>query len=150
MEHAIRWHIKVNLEKDPTLYSRFKDRLETILNSYKENWEEIVKQLEGLREEMKVERKKDEPFFDLINTYLYNPTETEIEYCRVLTEKTLSIIKDSATIKNFWDKPSEIRTMEGKLQEEINFSNLLILKDRAAELSSELMKLAKNRMDKLN
>ena len=99
---------------------------------------------------MKVERKKDEPFFDLINTYLYNPTETEIEYCRVLTEKTLSIIKDSATIKNFWDKPSEIRTMEGKLQEEINFSNLLILKDRAAELSSELMKLAKNRMDKLN
>ena len=27
MEHAIRWHIKVNLDKDPTLYNRFKDRL---------------------------------------------------------------------------------------------------------------------------
>ena len=45
MEHAIRWHIKVNLDKDPTLYNRFKDRLETILNAYKENWEEIVKEL---------------------------------------------------------------------------------------------------------
>ena len=33
MEHAIRWHIKVNLEKDPTLYNHFKDRLETILIS---------------------------------------------------------------------------------------------------------------------
>ncbi|KAK6024833.1 type I site-specific deoxyribonuclease, HsdR family [Ostertagia ostertagi] len=38
MEHAIRWHIKVNLDKDPALYGRFKDRLEMILNAYKEKW----------------------------------------------------------------------------------------------------------------
>ena len=59
MEHAIRWHIKVNLDKDPSLYKRFKDRLETILNAYKENWEEIVKGLGKLRDEMAEGRKPE-------------------------------------------------------------------------------------------
>ena len=63
MEHAIRWHIKVNLDKDPALYNRFKDRLETILNAYKENWEEIVKELGDLRDEMAEGRKRKRKVF---------------------------------------------------------------------------------------
>lgn len=149
MEHAIRWHIKVNLDKDPTLYRRFKDRLEMILNAYKENWEEITKELSILRDEMKVERKKEEPFFDLMSSFLNQPNETEIEYCKILTEKVLSIIKESALIRNFWNKPAEIRKMEGKLEEEITFSFLNDLKVRAAEISTEIMKLAKNRINNL-
>ena len=145
MEHAIRWHIKVNLEKDPTLYNRFKDRLEMILNSYKENWEEIVKQLTSLRDEMKVERKKEEPFLDLINSFLITPNEEELKYSQVLTEKVLSVITESVQVKNFWNKPSEIRTTEGILEEEIRFGGIISLKTKAAELAAELMKLAKNR-----
>lgn len=146
MEHAIRWHIKVNLEKDPTLYSRFKDRLETILNSYRKNWEEIVKQLEGLREEMRVERKKEEPFFDLINSFLIETNEEKIKYSAVLTEKVLSVISDAVQIRNFWSKKSELRNAEGMIEEEIRFSGIPELNLRAEELAMELMKLAKNRM----
>ena len=149
MEHAIRWHIKVNLDKDPALYSRFKDRLEMILNAYKENWEEIVKQLGALREEMKVERKKEEPFFDLIATYLSKKEIVEIERTKVLTENILYIIKDSALIKNFWNKGSEIRKMEGIVEDELIFSNIDGVKEKAGELTNELMKLAKNRIHEL-
>jgi len=149
MEHAIRWHIKVNLDKDPALYSRFKDRLEMILNSYKENWEEIVRQLGVLREEMKVERKKEEPFFDLISTYLKNSDKGDLEQTRILTEDILILLKDSARIRNFWNKPSEIRTMEGIIEDELIFSNISGIKENAGDLTTELMKLAKNRMHDL-
>jgi len=32
MEHAIRWHIKVNMDKDPALYTLFNERLQRILD----------------------------------------------------------------------------------------------------------------------
>jgi type I restriction enzyme R subunit len=145
MEHAIRWHIKVNLDKDPTLYNRFKDRLEMILNAYKENWEEIVTQLGVLREEMKVERKKEEPFFDLIATFLGDSKDKGSEILKVLTEKIMVILKDSAQIRNFWNKGSERRKMEGIIEEELKFSNISGIKEKAGDLTTELMKLAKNR-----
>ena len=116
-----------------------------ILNAYKENWEEIVNQLGVLREEMKVERKKEEPFYDLIATFLKNTDTTELERTRVLTEKVLAIIKDSAQVRNFWSKGSERRKMEGMIDEELIFSDILGIKEKAGELTTELMKLAKNR-----
>lgn len=149
MEHAIRWHIKVNLDKDPTLYNRFKDRLEMILNAYKEKWEEIVKQLGDLREEMKVERKKEQPFYDLINTFLQNPETDELERTRIITDNVLFILRDSAEIKNFWDKKAEIRTMEGLIDEELSYCKIESIKKNAVELRTELMKLAKNRINEL-
>lgn len=149
MEHAIRWHIKVNLDKDPTLYSRFKDRLEKILNSYKENWEDIVRELGKLREEMKVERKKEEPFYDLINTYLKSTANNELIQTQILTDNILSILRDSAVIKNFWNKPSEVKTMGGLIDEELSYCRIEGIKENAMELRTELMKLAKNRQTEL-
>lgn len=149
MEHAIRWHIKVNLDKDPTLYNRFKDRLETILSAYKENWEEIVKQLGDLKEEMKVERKKEEPFYDLINTFLKSTDENELEQTRIVTDNVLFILKDSALLNNFWSKPTSIRNMEGLIDEELFYCKIESIKQNAVELRTELMKLAKNRANEL-
>jgi type I restriction enzyme R subunit len=149
MEHAIRWHIKVNLDKDPALYNRFKDRIERILNAYKENWEEIVKELGKVMEEMKVERKKEEPFFDLINTFLKSTETNELIKTQVLTDNILMILKDSATIKNFWDKKSEIKLMEGLIDEELSYCKIEGIRENAIELRTELMKLAKNRINDL-
>ena len=149
MEHAIRWHIKVNIDKDPTLYSRFKDRLEMIMNSYKENWEEIVKELGKLRDEMNVERKKEEPFFDLINTFLKSTDNNELIRTQILTDNVLMILKDTVNIKNFWDKKSEIKLMEGLIDEELSYCKIEGIKENAIELRTELMKLAKNRESEL-
>jgi type I restriction enzyme R subunit len=154
MEHAIRWHIKVNLDKDPTLYSHFKDRLETILNSYKENWEEIVKQLEGLREEMSEGRKPEiegisiieAPFFDLIKASLPTDNENEIQKSKELTHTLILILKETAAINNFWtDKAAERKRIEGMIEDEIRYSRIDGLSAKAAEMATELMKLAKNR-----
>lgn len=154
MEHAIRWHIKVNLDKDPTLYCRFKDRLETILNAYKENWEEIVKELGRLRDEMAEGRKEETegisiieaPFYDFLKSRLPTESETEINKTKELTHNLIGILKATATINNFWtDRAAERRKMEGMIEDEIRYSGIEGLSGKAAELATELMELAKNR-----
>jgi len=155
MEHAIRWHIKVNLDKDPTLYGRFKDRLETILNSYRENWEEIVKQLSELRDEMAEGRKvetegisvAEAPFYDLLKVSLKDEDdETEINKTKELTHTIFIILKETAAINNFWtDKAAERKRIEGILEDELRYSGITTLSAKAGELATELMKLAKNR-----
>ena len=61
----------------------------------------------------------------------------------------LFILKDSAEIKNFWEKKAEIRTMEGLIDEELSYSKIENIKQNAVELRTELMKLAKNRISEL-
>lgn len=154
MEHAIRWHIKVNLEKDPTLYNRFKDRLEMILNSYKENWDEIVKQLTGLRDEMAEGRKEETegisiaeaPFYDLLKASTTDESEEEIHKIKELTHALFLILKETAEINNFWtDKAAERKRIEGMIEDEIRYSKVPELSPKASELATELMILAKNR-----
>ncbi len=157
MEHAIRWHIKVNLDKDPTLYNRFKDRLETILNAYKENWEEIVKQLGELRDEMAEGRKVETedisiveaPFYDLLKANLSTDNEHEIQKTKELIHTLLLILKETAEINNFWNKPAEQKLITGRIEDEIRYSRIDGLSAKAAEMTTELMKLAKNRIHDL-
>jgi len=155
MEHAIRWHIKVNLEKDPTLYNHFKDRLEMILNAYKENWEEIAKQLTELRDEMAEGRKVETegisiveaPFYDLLKAELTVESEEGIHKAKELTHTIFMILKETAEINNFWtDKAAERKRIEGMLEDEIRYSKIEELSPKASELATELMNLAKNRI----
>lgn len=153
MEHAIRWHIKVNLDKDPTLYGRFKDRLEMILNAYKENWEEIVTQLSGLRTEMAEGRKTEidgisiveAPFYELLKSNITTEDDANIIKTKELTHYLIAILEETAQINNFWMKAAEIRRIEGLVEDEIRYSGIKVLADRASELATELLKLAKNR-----
>lgn len=158
MEHAIRWHIKVNLDKDPALYNRFKDRLETILNAYKENWEEIAKELQKLREEMAAGRRPETdgissveaPFYDLLKINVADNNEDEIKKTKELIHNLIVLLKETAAINNFWtDKASERKRIEGLIEDEIRYSRVLALSSKATELANELMKLAKNRETEL-
>ena len=153
MEHAIRWHIKVNLEKDPALYGRFRDKLESILNAYKENWETIVEELNKLREEMAEGRQEDiegipiveAPFFDLLKNSMAVENESEITKTKELIHILMPILQETAEIKNFWTKGAERKRIEGMIEDEVHYSGISGVSENAAELTTELMKLAKNR-----
>ena len=153
MEHAIRWHIKVNLEKDPALYSRFKDRLELILSAYKENWETIVDELSKLREELAEGRKEEtegisiveSPFFDLLKDSITDANKTEINKTKELIHILMSHLQETAEIRNFWTKAAERKRIEGLIEDEVHYSGISGVSENAAELTTELMKLAKNR-----
>lgn len=153
MEHAIRWHIKVNLEKDPSLYKHFKDRLEAILNAYEDNWETIVEELDKLRKEMAEGRQEDiegisvieAPFFDLLKSSSALENEAEINKVKDLIHILMPLLRETAAINNFWTRAAEQRRIEGLIEDEVRYSKIPSVSEKAAELTTELMKLAKNR-----
>lgn len=48
MENALRHHISISFGKDPAKYKSLSDRLEGILTSHHEDWDEIARQLQRL------------------------------------------------------------------------------------------------------
>ena len=72
--------------------------------------------------------------------------EIEINKTKELTHALIQILLETAAIKNFWtDKASERKRIEGLIEDEIHYSKIDGLSTKAAELTTELMKLAKNR-----
>ncbi len=158
MEHAIRRHIKVNLDKDPVLYKRFLKKMEEILERYKDNWQLIVDGLIGLRDEMDLGRKgkyeekglteQELPFFDLILYSAYGDiiTENEKEALKPLIKKLIVLLQDAIDKPNFWkDRDTEIRKLEGEVSDLLDFSGISVIESMYESLTLELMTLAKRR-----
>lgn len=53
MEHAIRSHIRKHLDEDPVLYRKLSDRLNEILRTLGEQWDEILEQLQKIIDELR-------------------------------------------------------------------------------------------------
>ncbi len=125
-----------------------------ILSAYKENWEEITKELEKVREEIAAGRKPETegisiieaPFYDcLISNYSFDD-EARVNKTKELIHNLMPILKETAAINNFWsDRAAERRRIEGLIEDEIRYSRIEGLAAKAPELVTELMKLAKTR-----
>lgn len=70
MEHAIRSHITKNFDADPVLFKKMSERLMQILEALEEKWDEIVKQLKQLIEELQREHQEGEVAPDIPAIYL--------------------------------------------------------------------------------
>lgn len=163
MEHAIRRHIKVNVEKDPALYKRFLQRMEEILERYKGNWETIVEEFTQMREDLSKGRKdeveatglteQELPFYDLILMNVYDEQEVTDENkdaIKRLSIEIVTLLKDSINLPNFWkDRDSEIRKLKGELDDMIDFFNVDEVSAKHERLSVEIMSLAKKRHHEL-
>lgn len=167
MEHAIRRHIKVNMEKDPGLYKRFLQRMEEILERYKGNWDQIVDEFTKMREDI-AKGRKDEvketglseqqlPFYDLIVMSAYPESEVfdaDKEAVKALVIEIVALLKDAISKPNFWkDRESDIRKLQGELDDIISWNrdfNIPELISASSEkLSVEIMNLAKKRHQEL-
>lgn len=162
MEHAIRRHIKVNLDKDPVLYKRFLQTMEELLLRYQGNWEMIVDGLTGIRDNMDVGRKGENqekglseqelPFFDLIvfNAYGDIITEEEKEVLKPVINQLIILLKDGIDKPNFWkDRDTEIRKLEGEVDDILDFSGIQNIESNHSSLTLEIMNLAKRRHQEL-
>ncbi len=162
MEHAIRRHIKVNLDKDPVLYKRFLQTMEELLLRYQGNWEMIVDGLTGIRNNMDVGRKGENqekglseqelPFFDLIVYSAYGDiiTEEEKEVLKPVINQLIILLKDEIDKPNFWkDRDTEIRKLEGEVDDILDFSGIDNIESNHSSLTLEIMNLAKRRHQEL-
>ena len=59
MEHAIRKHCKVHFAEDPVLYQKLSEKLEALIQQYKDNWDLLCQHLLALRSEAEAGRKQE-------------------------------------------------------------------------------------------
>jgi type I restriction enzyme R subunit len=163
MEHAIRRHIKVNINKDPALYKRFLKRMEEIIERYQGNWDAIVEEFEKVREDLAKGRKSENeeegldeqelPFYDFIIFSAFKNevvTEEEKEVLKALTIELVDLLQDAINKPNFWGgRPAEIRKLQGEVEDLISFNNVDKVSKLHAKLSVEIMNLAKRRHQEL-
>lgn len=74
--HAIRQHITESYETDPEFFDRLGEKLERVLAEYRDNWEKLLKELEGVLDTMKKGRENE-------NNYGFNP-KTELPFLALL------------------------------------------------------------------
>ncbi|MGB1315212.1 MAG: type I restriction endonuclease subunit R [Chitinophagales bacterium] len=162
MEHAIRRHIKINIDKDPVLYKRFLEKMEELLARYKGNWDQQVDELIGLRNDLNLGREGNDeekglsiqelPFFDLIVYEVYQDeiTAEEKELLKPIVKEIITLLKETINKPFFWKgRQAEIRKLQGELEDIIDFSGLDKLAEINAKLCIDIMNLAKKRHHEL-
>lgn len=151
MEHAIRKHCKVNEGDDPVMYQRFSDKLEEVLKKYNENWDQMLLELGSLREEIDKGRGDDagsgDPFIDLIIAIAFDGQCSNDEKTAVarIVDDIMDTLAETIDTLNFWDRPSQVTTLEGKLNKVFILSKVKALIVNKAQLTTEVMDLAKRR-----
>lgn len=134
IKYAVREFININMPKDPELYARLSERLEQILEEFKNNWAELRKALEQLRHDIKAGRAKENtygydashemPFLGLLKTEFYGKksfeelSDEQMGVLKNLTDNVLSRFKKETEIVNFWNNVAlqqELRTSIIKL-----------------------------------
>lgn len=162
MEHAIRRHIKINTENDPALYTKFKERLQLILERFKDNWEACVNNLEELREDIAHTEEEGiasdglpayvSPFYGIIQLYAYDnkdlPAE-QIEEIKELVGKIVEELQKRIDIINFWKKAHEVQQLETEIDDLLDFCGIAAIEEKHQKITTEILTLAKKRHDDL-
>lgn len=167
MEHAIRRHIKVNLSSDPELYTKFNDRLEAILNKFKGNWDVIASEFDKLRDDIKRKQPKPADGLDYVEDVFYrNMLKTafanekgekgdlkedtayfvsEDAAIKELVIDIVKILREKLRIPNFWKKSSEIKKLQGAIDDKLDFCGITALSDKHEKICSDILSLAKQK-----
>lgn len=129
IKYAVREFININMPKDPELYARLSERLEQILEEFKNNWAELRKALEQLRRDIKAGRAKENtygydathemPFLGLLKTEFFGKktfeelSDEQMTMMKNLTDDILNRFKQETVAVNFWNNVAlqqELRT----------------------------------------
>ena len=128
VEHAIRHFIDINLDEDPELYASFAEELQRILAAFRENWDEIYRLLEDLRNKIKaaqtentygLDRKRQMPIFRKLHALIYtkkeNLSEDEISNLCAWTKEIYGMLKVELANIGFWNNPASVSRLKGEI-----------------------------------
>lgn len=160
MEHAIRKHIKVSFNEDPSLYKKLYEKLEAILKQHRDDWDKLLEGLKNLREDAKEGRQKTEegvseieaPFFDLMIDIAFGKNEVEKttrDKCKKVNAELIEKLESNIGIINFWDKEHEIEKIKGEMSDTLLFSGIAELIAASDQICTDIMALAKKRHNQI-
>lgn len=159
IEHAIREIININIDEDPELYASFAEELMRILTAFKDNWDEIYRLLEELRQRIKkaqeedtrgLNRKTQMPIFRKLNALIYDKKEDlnddEINNLIIWTKEIFGMLRIELALVGFWNNPASVARLRGEI------SNYIVAEchsipsafQRRNEIAQEILAWAKD------
>ncbi len=167
MEHAIRSYIRKHLDEDPVLYRKLSERLNQILKTLGEQWDDLIVQLQKIIDEVRSGKAGDdisasdlpEHYAPFLRTLLdvVSPDATPIpahllRLHDIAVELVDKLVGELQSNRNIWapHKRAAQEALNGQL-----FDHLMRLRpplvdaDKAGILADKLMEQARANHDKL-
>lgn len=156
MEHAIRKHCKVHFEQDPVFYKNLSEKLEALIQKYKDDWDELYRNLFPLRQEAEEGRKDGiegisphaAPFYDLIAQIGFGSCGVPEGYREKLKELVIKVFEEfrrTINIIGFWSNGPEVSNLRGRLSDLILLTGIDDFVENSEKIVTEITALAKNR-----
>jgi len=128
IEHAIRHYINININDDPEQFRSFSEILEQILAEFAGRWDEIVAQLNELRERIKnrhqeptfgLNAKTQMPYFRILKNLIFDKehdlTDLEISCLVAVTKEVYDKIELESAAIGFWRNTASQEALKGEL-----------------------------------
>lgn len=135
VEHAIRAHIKVNLDEDPEYYGSLAHRLEEIIRNHENRWQELTRQLLLFRDRMDQEKTRQDahlglseeegPFYRVLAAEVSRASgdaamdrETR-QHVLDMTRELVAALREAARIVGFLGKWDEVARIKRQIKRSI-------------------------------
>lgn len=152
MEYAARHHIRTHTFEDPAYYQSLSERLETIIQEHRDNWEEQVRALEAFIARVRQGRPADRtglspkthaPFFSLLEARQSSDLDdaTVLRYVNITNEIVETLRKDVPLV-DFWRRPALQSTLRSKVKTFLDDEDAVPF-DKLDAVADEVLQLAK-------
>ena len=151
MEHAIRHHIREHLDEDPAYYDRLSQRVDEILHSLEDRWEQIAL-FEEIISEINAGRSDEAdtgldpttelPFHGLMAERIASSDGAAADGLTALTRSLVGDVRSQIAVVGFWENTTKQDELRKSIKRSLDDSNLFAYDD-LDELAVELVALAK-------
>ncbi len=160
MEHAVRYHIRQHIDEDPVHYSKLSERLEEILKTFGENWEQLAMALSTFVGEVERGRKADDtgldpqtqaPFFAVLKEERQKNqplTASDAKWLTGLTVQLVAAIHAEVSVVGFLKNAHAQEVLRGAIFTFLDDHEIVPF-DSADAVADRLLELAKANHAKL-
>jgi type I restriction enzyme R subunit len=160
MEHAARHHIREHIDQDPVHYGKLSERLEEILKTYGENWEQLALALSTFVGEVERGRKADDtgldpqihaPFFAILKEERQKQqpvSASDAKWLAGLTMQLVATIRAEVGVVGFWKNAYAQEVLRGAVFTFLDDHEIVPL-DCADGVADRVLELAKANHAKL-
>ena len=160
MKHALRHHIRLRFDEDPAHHKKLSERLEAIIQQFKDNWQALEKELRKFIDEELARGEKQSvpgldprlhaPFFGTLKEAVEKEQGAELKredpaFKEVidLTVTTVDEIRDRIRLVDFWRDEHSRRSLEKSVYR-ILLRGGKIAREKLAELATRVVEQARN------
>jgi len=157
-EHAIRHHIRENLDEDPAYYARLSERVDEILDRLEDRWEQIALEFLPIKDEIQAGRQDNDdtgldpitelPFHGVMADRVATSSSDASDQLVRLTRDLVADIRGQIAVVGFWENATKQDELRKSIKRSLDDSNLFAYDD-LDELAVQLVELAKSNRHRL-